>query len=92
MHTIGVYYENHTEKAIFGSDKVGVLARRSERECVIGSKNQKGPQYQQRAGTQENTTVIVTICTDGTSLPPTVIFKGAAYQVSWGEDNPLNAS
>jgi hypothetical protein len=63
-------------KAIFGSDEVGVLARGSERE----------------RGTRENTTVIVTICADGTSIPPTVIFKGAAYQVSWGEDNPLNAS
>jgi hypothetical protein len=80
------------QKAIFGSDEVSVLAHGSERERVITSRNQKGPQYQQRAGTRENTTVIVTICADGTSIPPTVIFKGAAYQVGWGEDNPLNAS
>jgi hypothetical protein len=80
------------EKTIFGSDEVGVLARGSERERVIASQKQKGPQYQQRAGTRENTTVIVTICADGTSIPPTVIFKGAAYQVSWGEYNPLKAS
>jgi hypothetical protein len=79
------------QTAIFGSDEVGVLAHGSERERVIASRKQKGPQYQQRAGTRENTTVIVTICADGTSIPPTVIFKGATYQVSWGEDNPPNA-
>ena len=79
-------------EACFGSDEIGIMARGSDRERVITSRKRKGPQYQQRAGTQENTTVIVTICADGTSIPPTVIFKGAAYQVSWGDDNPLNAS
>jgi hypothetical protein len=80
------------QEASFGSDEIGVLARGSDRERVITSRKKKGPQYQQRAGTRENTTVIVTICADGTSIPPTVIFKGASYQVSWGDDNPLNAS
>jgi len=79
-------------KTTFGSDEIGVLARGAERERVATSRAKKGPQYQQRAGTRENTTVIVTICADGTSIPPTVIFKGAAYQVSWGDDNPLKAS
>jgi len=78
--------------ASFGSDEIGVMARGSEHERVIASRKKKGPQYQQRAGTRENTTVIVTIGADGTSIPPTVIFKGAAYQVSWGDNNPLNAS
>jgi hypothetical protein len=68
------------------------MAHGSEREHVITSRKKKGPQYQQRAGTRENTMVIVTIGADGTSIPPTVIFKGAAYQVSWGDNNPLNAS
>jgi len=43
-HYWGVLRESYKtykfkEKAIFGSDEVGVLARRSERERVIGSKN-----------------------------------------------------
>lgn len=80
------------EETTFGSDEVGVQSRGNERERVATSSKKKGPQYQQRAGTRENTTVIVTICADGTATPPTVIFKGAAYQVSWGDDNPLNAS
>jgi hypothetical protein len=40
------------------------MARGSNRERVITS------QYQQRAGTRENTTVIVTVGADGTSIPP----------------------
>jgi hypothetical protein len=40
-----------------------------------------GPQYQQGDGDRENITVLVTICEDGESTPPAVIFKGNAYQV-----------
>jgi len=89
---LGGSFEKYKFKreATFGADEIGVLARGSERERVITSRKKKGPQYQQRAGTRENTTVIVTICVDGTSIPPTVIFKGAAYQVSWGDNNPFN--
>ena len=50
-----------------------------------------GPQYQQQGGDCENTTVIVTVCTDGTSMPPAVIFKGKGYQVKWKQGNPANA-
>jgi hypothetical protein len=52
----------------------------------------KGPQYQQIGGDHENITVIVTICADGTSTPPAVIFMGKGYQVNWKQDNPANAS
>lgn len=76
----------------FTADEIGVQNRGEERERVVTSRNHKGPQYQQRAGTRDNTTVIVTICADGTSTPPAVIFKGSAYQASWAENNPLNAS
>ena len=73
-------------------DEVGVQARGNERERVATKRQKTGPQYQQRSGTRENTTVLVTICADGTSTPPAVIFKGSAYQVSWANNNPLNAS
>jgi hypothetical protein len=48
--------------------------------------------YQQRSGDRENITVIVTICGDGMTTPPAVIFKGEGFQVSWKQENPLNAS
>ncbi|KAI5117677.1 hypothetical protein M0805_002075 [Coniferiporia weirii] len=38
----------------------------------------------------ELTTVLCTICANGTSLPPLVIFKGKAFFVKWGMSNPLN--
>lgn len=75
----------------YGTDEVGVQSRGTERERVFGARRQ-GAQYQQRGGTRENTTVLVTICADGTSLPPLVIFKGSAFQVKWAQNNPLNAS
>jgi hypothetical protein len=80
------------EENIYASDEVGIQAQGGgEREYVFGPRTKAVP-YQQRSGTRENITTIVTICADGTSTPPAVIFKGNAYQVKWGENNPLNAS
>ena len=77
---------------IYGTDEVGIQAQGGgEREYVFGAHKKAAP-YQQHAGTRDNITVIVTICADGTSTPPAAIFKGNAYQVKWGENNPLNAS
>jgi len=58
---------------------------------AIGGKG-KRVQHEQQGGGRENTTVIVTICADGTSIPPAVIFKGKSYQASWKQNNPTNAS
>jgi len=52
----------------------------------------KGLHYQQVVGSQENTTVLVTICADGSALPPAVIFKEKAYQTDWNKNNPAKAS
>ena len=75
----------------YSTDEVGVQSRGTECKCVFGARHQ-GMQYQQCGGTHENTTVLVTICADGMSLPPLVIFKGSAFQVKWAQNNPLNAS
>ena len=48
-------------------------------------------QHQQQSGTQENITILPTICADGTSLAPTVIYKKEAFQTKWLQENPLNA-
>ena len=52
---------------------------------VFGARQKAAP-YQQRSGTRENITVIVTICADGTSMPLAVIFKGKAYQPGWADN------
>lgn len=51
----------------------------------------KGLHYQQVGGSRENTTVIITICANGSGLLPAVIFKGQAYQTTWNENNPTKA-
>jgi hypothetical protein len=75
----------------YGTDEVGIQSHGTERKRVFGARRQ-GAQYQQCGGTHENTTVLVTICAEGTSLPPLVIYKGSAFQVKWAQNNPLNAS
>ena len=77
---------------IYGSNEVGIQAQGGGEREYIFSTHKKAAPYQQCAGTQDDITVIVTICADGTTTPPAAIFKGNAYQVKWGENNPLNTS
>jgi hypothetical protein len=74
---------------IYGMDESGFPAWTATKQCVIGSAGKK-TQHQQGDGGQENTTVILTICADGTKLQPSVIFKGQAYNVKWDQENPTN--
>lgn len=76
---------------IYAVDEVGFQTGAGQSQRVIGAQK-KGPHYQQKDGSRENTTVLVTICADGTSTPPAVIMKGSAYQVKWQQNNPTNAS
>ena len=75
---------------IYGTDETGLQEGIGTRERVYGGVGKK-VQHQQCCGTCKNITVIATICADGSTLPPAVIFKGEGYQVSWKQDNPLNA-
>lgn len=79
------------EETTYATDEIGVAEAIAERERVIGAQK-AGPQYQQIAGNRENTTVIVTICANGLSIAPTVIFKGKAYHAKmWDQENPTDA-
>ena len=75
----------------YGADESGFQKGVGQKERVFGTSGQK-IQHQQRSGDRENITVIVTICGDGTSTAPAVIFKGEGFQASWKQNNPLNAS
>jgi hypothetical protein len=79
------------DELIWGADESGFQKGIGQRERVIGGKGKK-TQHQQRSGDRENITVLVTICGDGTTHPPAVIFKGEGFQVKWRQDNPSNAS
>ncbi|EIW58642.1 DDE-domain-containing protein, partial [Trametes versicolor FP-101664 SS1] len=78
-------------ECIYGMDETGLQQGVGGTERVIGPSGRKF-QYQQESGDRENITVLVTICADGSSIPPAVIYKGEAYQAAWKQDNPLNAS
>jgi hypothetical protein len=79
------------DELIYGADESGFQKGIGQKERVIGGKGKKR-QHQQRSGDRENITALVCICGDGTSTPPLVIFRGEAFQASWKQDNPLNAS
>ncbi|KLO04330.1 hypothetical protein SCHPADRAFT_840746, partial [Schizopora paradoxa] len=76
---------------IFGADETGFLPGRAGSEKVIGKAGKK-EQHAKESGNRNLITVMPTICTNGTSIPPLVIFSGIAYLVSWKQDNPLHAS
>jgi hypothetical protein len=76
---------------IYACDESGFFPAGGVRQRVIGARG-ASQQHQQIDGGRENTTVIVTICADETSLRPVVIFKGKSFQTKWAKDNPLNAS
>jgi hypothetical protein len=66
---------------IYGLDEVGIQAcGHGKREHVFGPRTKEIP-YQQCSGTCKNITVICTICADGSTIPPAVIFKGSAYNI-----------
>lgn len=76
---------------IYGTDETGIQKGIGVRERVYGPAGMS-LQHQQRSGNRENITVMATICGDGTSYPPAVIFKGEGYQAAWKQNNPLDAS
>jgi hypothetical protein len=83
-------YEAILAENIYGMDESGFPVSSSRKE-VIGGAGKK-TQHQKSDGSRENTTVIVTICTNGGWLKPAVIYKGQAYNVRWDQENPTNAS
>jgi hypothetical protein len=76
---------------IYSMDESGFFPAGGVLECIIGPRGQQ-TQHKQSDGGYENTTVMVTICADGTVLHPTVIFKGKTHQIAWNQDNPLESS
>jgi len=82
--------DNIPDELLYAADETGVQTGIGVTERVIGPAKAK-IQHQQRSGNRENITVLPTICADGTSLPPTVIYKGEAFQTKWLQENPLDA-
>lgn len=76
---------------IYGMDESGFPPSNQGRQRVLGRRGTK-TQHKQGNANRENVTVIVTICGDGTSLKPTIIFKGKNFMSKWAENNVSDAS
>lgn len=77
-------------KCIWAFDEIRFNNLSGSPTKVIGYTGKK-QQYQQQGANREMTMVLVTICADGTTIPPAMIFKGKGYCVSWQCNDPLNA-
>ena len=58
---------------------------------VIGPRESRR-QHLQQSGTKENITILVTICADGTALPPTIVFKNKELPEDICHENVAKAS
>jgi hypothetical protein len=75
---------NIDETGIFQASEliIGFAIGDTQRSYVVVDKLQR-KQYQATPGRQEWVTAIECICTDGTNIPPLIIFKGDNFVSSW---------
>ena len=71
-------------------DESGFPFGTGEKVKVIACKTTKRA-HVQHDGNHENVSVIVTICANGSFVPPVVIFKGQNINSKWLIYNPLEA-
>jgi len=75
---------------LYGMDETGCPPSDQGTQHVIGGQGTK-TQHKQGGADCENVTAIVTICTNGMTLKPTIIFKGQNFMSKWGNDNVSQA-
>lgn len=76
---------------IYGMDESGFPPALQGRQRVAGSRGTK-TQHKQGGADRQNVTGLVTICADGTTVEPMVIFKGKHLTKKWGNNNIANAT
>ncbi len=76
----------------YGMDESPIILGFSTKKRVIGRAGAK-QQHSRRDGNRESLTIVETICADGTTLTPTIIFKGKTFGKDWGGkgNNPIGA-
>jgi hypothetical protein len=78
---------NFMPENVYGFDESGFpFGGDGARQRVVGRTDAR-IQHIQRGGNRENVTVMVTICADGTTTRPTVIFKGKKMYSDWTKAN-----
>ena len=87
----GLIDEFHIEPCnIYNMDEKGVQLGISDRIAAIIDRDQQSV-YQIEDGNQDIITIIETVCANGSTLHPLVIFQGKRRNLEWGRDNPCNA-
>jgi len=76
---------------MYGMDETHMPPEFAQMRRVIAGKG-KSIQYEQGGSTKETVTVLVTICADGTTLRPNVIFKAKRLAPEWFDDNIVDAT
>ena len=76
---------------IYGMDETFTPPEFAQMRRVIAGKG-KNIQYEQGGSTKQTVTVLATICADGSTLPPNVIFKGTHLMSEWFDGNVANAT
>lgn len=79
------------KKNIYGMDESGFPSADQGKTRIIVARGTK-TQHKQGGANHENTTALVTICADCTSLRLTIVFKGRGFKEGWFRDNVLEAS
>jgi len=64
---------------IYGMDESGFPAGEPGKQCIIGARG-TNTQHKQGGADCENTTAIIAICANGTSLCPTIVMKGWGFK------------
>lgn len=82
--------QNIPPENIYNPDEKGVQLGKGNKTQVLVDRDQKVVQATEH-GNRELVTIIETVCADGTSLPPSVIFEGSRVNAEWGRVNPAGA-
>lgn len=75
---------------LYGMDESGFPMAYAGKERVVGARGTK-TQHKQGGADRENVTGVVTICADGTTIKPLLIFKGKNMKEAWAGGNSIGA-
>ena len=76
---------------MYGMDETHMPPEFAQMRRVVAGKG-KSTQYEQGGSTRETITVLATICADGSTLQPNIIFKATRISPEWFESNTANAT
>lgn len=82
---LGILPEN-----IYGMDESGFPTANTGKTRVVGARGTK-TQHKQGGADRENVTAIVTICADGSTVKPMIIYKGQNFRQKWNDNNIAEA-